>query len=52
MRKEYLEASKERKVLDKLKERQEGEFYREQLREEVKGMDDISNAMYIRKQES
>ena len=52
VRKEYLEASKERKVLDKLKERQEGEFYREQLREEVKGMDDISNAMYIRKQES
>jgi flagellar protein FliJ len=52
VRKEYLEASKKRKVLDKLKERQEGEFYRKQLREEVKGMDDISNAMYIRKQES
>lgn len=50
VRQEYLEASKERKVLDKLKERQAGVFYREQLREEVKGMDDINNAMYIRKQ--
>ena len=44
----YLEASKERKVLDKLKERRAGEFYKAERDEEKKELDDINNSSYIR----
>lgn len=45
----YLEASKERKVLDKLKERRSGEFYKWERDEEKKELDDINNSSFIRK---
>jgi flagellar protein FliJ len=51
IQKGYLEASKQRKVLDKLKERQEGSFYKKQRTEEMKTTDDMNNSMYGRKQE-
>lgn len=51
VQKGYLEASKERKVLDKLKERQGEDFYKKQRIEEMKSIDDINNSMYVRKRE-
>jgi flagellar FliJ protein len=48
VQKKYLEVSRDRKVLDKLKERREREFYQEQKREEFKAMDDISSSRYVR----
>jgi flagellar FliJ protein len=44
----YLEHSKKRKVLDKLKERRESEYYKDQKREEFKVMDDLNSSSYIR----
>ncbi len=44
VRKKYLEISKERKVLEKLKERQEKRYYEEQKLEEIKIIDDLNNA--------
>lgn len=44
----YLEASRERKVLDKLKERREQEFYKNERDEELKELDDINNSSFIR----
>ncbi len=44
VRKRYLEVSKERKVLEKLKERQEKKYYYEQKLEEIKIIDDLNNA--------
>jgi flagellar protein FliJ len=44
VRAKYLEASKERKVLDKLKERRSAEYYKQQLNEEFKGIDDMNTA--------
>jgi flagellar FliJ protein len=41
-RQAYLEASRERKVLDKLKEKREKEYGRKMLNEETKNLDDIS----------
>jgi len=38
----YLEASKKRKVLDKLKEKQQQKNYKNQLLEEIKAVDDIN----------
>ena len=46
VREGYLEASKERKVLDKLKERQSTVFYKEQRNEEMKEIDDMNNSTY------
>ena len=40
----FLEASRERKVLDKLKERKQAEFYHEQKKEEIKESDDTVTA--------
>ncbi len=51
IQKGYLEASKQRKVLDKLKERQEDSFYDKQRTEEMKSTDDMNNSLYVRKQE-
>jgi flagellar FliJ protein len=44
VRAKYLEASKERKVLDKLKERQSGEYYVRQRDEEFKTLDDLNTS--------
>ena len=46
---EYLSHSRKRKVLEKLKEKQEQEYYALMKKEEFKQMDDINNGLYIRK---
>jgi len=51
MQREFLEASKRRKILDKLKERKQRVYYREQMKAEQKNLDDISSSMYIRQLE-
>ena len=43
-REKYLEASKERRVLDKLKERRSEEYYDKALDEEYKGIDEMNLA--------
>ncbi len=48
IQKEYLEHSKKRKVLDKLKERKEEEYYKEQLNEDFKVADEITAARFGR----
>jgi len=45
----YLEASKERKVLDKLKERRAADYYDRQLDEEFRTMDDMNTAARARR---
>ncbi len=44
----YLEASKKRKVLDKLKERRAAEYYLLAKREEFNTADEVNNASMIR----
>jgi len=44
VRAKYLEAAKERKVLDKLKERRSEEYYAHQLDEEYKSIDDMNTS--------
>jgi flagellar FliJ protein len=44
----YLEASRDRKVLQRLRERRERQYYREQKREEFAEMDDLSQAAHAR----
>jgi flagellar protein FliJ len=44
VRAQYLEAAKERKVLDKLKERQQGDYYEHQKDEEFKAIDDMNTS--------
>jgi len=44
----YLEASRERKVLDKLKERREAEYYERAIDEEFKEIDDMNTASSTR----
>jgi flagellar protein FliJ len=44
VRAKYLEASKERKVLDKLKERRAGDYYDRQRDEEYRTADDLNSA--------
>jgi flagellar FliJ protein len=44
VREKYLEVAKDRKVLDKLKERRAGEYYERQLDEEFKTIDDMSTS--------
>ena len=48
VRARYLEAAKERKVLDKLKERRSDEYYEHQLDEEYKGVDEINTGAHAR----
>jgi len=48
VRARYLEASKERKVLDKLKERRSEEYYDRQLDEEYRTVDDMNNSAAAR----
>jgi flagellar protein FliJ len=47
VRAKYLEASKERKVLDKLKERRAGEYYEHQRDEEFKSVDEMNSAAAV-----
>lgn len=44
VRAKYLEAAKERKVLDKLKERRAGDYYDHQRDEEYKAVDELNSA--------
>ncbi|MEW5813894.1 MAG: flagellar export protein FliJ [Spirochaetota bacterium] len=46
--KSYLNASKERKVLERLKERKAADYYKLQSNEENKAVDDINSALFIR----
>ena len=48
VRAKYLEASRERKVLDKLKERQAADYYEQQIDEEFKTIDDMNTAAATR----
>ena len=48
---EYREAMKQRKVLDNLKDRRSGEYYKEQRRAEGRELDDIGGQMSIRRHE-
>ncbi len=47
-REKYLQASKERKVLDRLKERRSDEYYDKALDEEFKAIDDMNLASATR----
>jgi flagellar FliJ protein len=48
VRAKYLEAAKERKVLDKLKERKANEYYEKQKDEDFKTIDDLNTAARLR----
>ena len=48
--KEYLEHSRRRKVLEKLKEKKAAACYKEQLREEFKVLDDVNNGARLRRE--
>ena len=45
---QYLIASKNRKILEKLEERKAGEYYKIQLKEEGKALDEIGSQLMIR----
>jgi len=47
-REAFLEASRERKVLDKLKEKRHDEYQKERIDEETKVLDDISSGAIAR----
>ena len=49
IQKKYIEASNKRKVLDKLKEKEALNYYKEQALEEIKEIDDISIGIALRK---
>jgi len=51
VRAKYLEAAKDRKVLDKLKERRSGEYYDQQIDEEFKTIDDMNTSAARRQRE-
>jgi flagellar FliJ protein len=48
VQKKYLEVSRDKKVLDKLKERRQGEHYRRERIEEFKVQDDLNSSQFIR----
>ncbi len=48
VRAKYLEAARDRKVLDKLKDRQAEAYYERQIDEEFKAIDDINTAASTR----
>ena len=48
VRARYLEAARDRKVLDKLKERRAGEYYEQQRDEEYATVDDLNTASRLR----
>ncbi len=45
---EYLKASRKAKVIEKLKERKAGQYYRKQVQEEIKELDDINTQGAVR----
>ncbi len=45
---EYLKASRAAKVIEKLKERKAEQYYREQMQEEIKELDDINTQSAVR----
>ena len=45
----YMEASRERKIMDKLKEKQQMEYRKEYNREEAKTLDELSSVAYSRR---
>ena len=45
----YLEAAREREILDQVKERRRGEYRKLTAREETKTLDDLANSAKIRK---
>ena len=47
--KKYMKVSMERKVLDKLREKQEKDYYKQQLDEDFKEMDDINTSRAARR---
>ena len=49
VRKGYLSASRERKVLAKLKERREAEYMRDQRRQEFNSMDEVASVAHGRR---
>jgi flagellar FliJ protein len=49
VRARYLEASRDRKVLDKLRERRSDEYYEHQLDEEYKAADDMNTSAAARR---
>lgn len=49
IQREFLEVQKKRKVLDKLKEKKYVAFRQEFKREEIKRLDDLSTAAFLRK---
>lgn len=49
IRQGYLEASRRRKALSKLKERRSDEYYRDSLRDEVRNLDEIAGSMTARR---
>jgi len=51
VRARYLEAARDRKVLDKLKDRRAAEYYERQRDEEYKTIDDLNTAAQARRQE-
>ena len=52
IQKKYVEVSNKRKVLDKLKEKEALNYYKEQALEEIKEIDDISIGIALRKRNS
>ena len=45
---EYMKASREAKVIEKLKERKAEQYYRKQMQEEIKELDDINTQGAVR----
>ena len=51
VRARYLEAARDRKVLDKLRERRAGDYYEQQRDEEYEAIDDLNTAAPLRRQD-
>ncbi|MFW5710541.1 MAG: flagellar export protein FliJ [Spirochaetia bacterium] len=51
LQEKFLEASKKRKILDKLKDRQQQAYYNHEQKQEQKVLDEISSARYARELE-
>lgn len=51
LQEKFLEASKKRKILDKLKERKQHSYYKHEQKQEQKALDEISSARYARELE-
>jgi flagellar FliJ protein len=49
VRRSFADVSKERKVLDKLREKREADYYRNQSREELRALDESSAGATVRK---